>query len=239
MRYSLFIICYFTLIVFIISSCHEIPKDDGSTYHKEYVIGSISSTDNFSTLNENEEAIDSMFSSDDVSEDSLLAADPKYKELAQKRKFTNNRSRLFLVTYTDGQPGRGDSVLSAPCNCLVEKDTLFIRMALGFFGGFIIDIKLYKTMFETRYLVYTNDVRHYKSDLSDTAFNNQAVAKSKFQFLLLDRQPTFKPGQQLNGYLTFTSRNHYRKSVADKMDTAYVTGKIYFTCHTSQEQINW
>jgi hypothetical protein len=232
MRRNLFILLF---IAFAISSCHERLKDDGQTYNKKYVVGSIPSTDKFSELSKNEEELDSMFNAEDKYTDSLAASNPIYKEkavLQQINDFKNNRARIFMTRYTNGNPGRGDSVLAFPCFCAIENDTLYMSMVVGFFGGDGLWIKLNGKDFESGYLTYTDDVKPYKTDLSDTAFYGIIYVNSRFQNLVINKKPTFKTGQQLSGHLTFTTRNYYEKNIGTQLDTAYVAGRLYFTCHT-------
>ncbi len=222
------------LIAFAILSCHKQQKDDGRTFNKEYIVGSIPSADKFSKLSKNEEEIDSSFNDYDKYTDSLVSSNPKYKDVIAdtKRDFKNNRARTFMTYYTNGNPHKGDSVLSFPCFCATQKDTLYVSMVIGFFGGDGFWIKLHDKDFESGYLTYTDDVKPYKTDLFDTAFYDLIEVKSKFQNLVIDRTPSFKAGQQLTGYLTFTSRNYYERNIGTRLDTVYVAGRLYFTCHT-------
>jgi len=73
---------------------------------------------------------------------------------------------------------------------------------------------------------------HYKSNIADKTFSDMAKAKSKYQYLVLEQLPAFKTGQQLTGYLTLTSNQFYELIANDRLDSTYVTGRIYFTCNT-------
>jgi hypothetical protein len=236
MRYILFIVWFVSLTIPILSSCHGQLKDDGKTYNKEYIVGTIPTIDNFSKLSENEVEIDSIFGDYEKHTDSLVSSNPKYKEtgLAQKRDFSNNRSRVFMENYNNGNQQTGDSAISMPCSCFVDKDTIFISMIIGFFGGVGFDIKLFGNNFESNFFIYTDDVKPYKPDLLDTVFYSQLSVKNKFQSLVVDKKPTFKTAQQITGYLTFTSKNFYEKAIYNSLDTAYVKGRLYFICNTSK-----
>ncbi len=45
-----------------------------------------------------------------------------------------------MNVYTNGKPADIDSVfitgLPLPCKCVIDHDTMFVRMGVGFFGGF-------------------------------------------------------------------------------------------------------
>jgi hypothetical protein len=220
MRNPLIIFLFITLVC--LSSCHGQQKDNSRSYYKQYVVGSIPSADNFSKLNEFEEEMDSMFK------------DRKETGLLQIRDFKNNRGRIFMTGYDNDIPHQGDSVISSICSCSIEKDTLYVDMSVGFFGGAGFPIKIFGKDFESSFFEYTDDAESYKTNPSDTASYGMISVKNKFQYLVIDKQPAFKPGQQLTGYLTFTSGNYYNKN-GTHLDTLYVAGRLYFTCHTKPD----
>ena len=152
--------------------------------------------------------------------------------------FRNNRGRIITNTYTNNSLVKNESAaygsMAIPCDCVVEKDTVFVNMVIGFFGGFGYDIKIYKDSFQSSFFEYTDDVKPYKSNISDTAFTDFVTAKSKYQYLILDKTPAFQHGQQLTGLLTLTT-NHYYNLAGDKLDSTFVTGKVYFTCTTKRK----
>ncbi len=150
--------------------------------------------------------------------------------------YRNNRSRLFLETFSNGKRLLQDSALhagmSTPCNCWLYNDTLNIKIAIGMFGGMGYNIKLYKDGFSSLALLYIDDVKPFKYKLSDKDFTNQLFLRSIEQTLIVDKKPTFKGGQQLTGYLTFTTPLWYENSWGSNIDTNYARGRIYFTCAT-------
>jgi hypothetical protein len=105
-------------------------------------------------------------------------------------------------------------------------------MAVGFFGGIGFTIKIYENSFVSSYYEYTDDVRPYKVNLNDTAFYSSVTVDNRCQSLILDKEPSHKQGEQITGYLTYTTKEYYERKNVDRLDTIYVSGKIYFTCNT-------
>lgn len=131
--------------------------------------------------------------------------------------FRNERARVFLQYYINGKISSQDPALRtgipALCLCNVDKDTLTVINVVNFYAG-IGKIKIFDNQFESSYFLYTK-------------------LKNKFQSLILDKQPSFKRGQQISGYLTFTSSDFTRVG-----NTDYVRGRIYFTCKTKKKRKN-
>ncbi|MEO8404150.1 MAG: hypothetical protein ABI480_06130 [Chitinophagaceae bacterium] len=221
------------LTVFIFITCKTVRKDDGKTFNKTFVVGEIPDLNAFNTYNELEKGTDSIFS----------GTDKEFKEDAGANKFItdfrNNRSRVFMDSDSNHRIYDGEKSLTTgmpmPCNCSTTNDSLFVQMVIGFFGGAGFEIALHKDTFLSDFFMYTDDVKPYKSNLQDTAFSSHAIAFSKYQYLLLDKLPTYKPDQQLTGYLTYTSNRFYERS-GDTLDSTYVTGKIYFTCNVKERK---
>ncbi len=226
---------FFVLILLSFSVC-KAQVNDGVTFNKEYVIGPVLKLDEFMRLNKNELRQDSIYNQYDKAMDTLKVADSiqKLNSVFRKKDFPNNRSRIFADTYNNGKMETKDSTfslgLSTPCDCYTTQDTMFVKMGLGFFGGFGFNIEVVKNNFQSCFFEYIDDVKPYKYNLEDTATYNFIIAKSKYQFLTLDKLPEFKPGQQLTGSLTYTTENYYAQSAGDKYNAIYVTGKLFFTC---------
>lgn len=221
-------------ILLLFSSCKG-QQDNGKTNNQAYVISEIPEKDDFLKLTDHEKAVDSIFGGYDRTVDSLLMKDDRLKAnlLLQKRSFIDNRGRIYLQAYENGKPTKVDSAfyrgMPAPCECLVKKDTVLVSMGIGFFGGMAFNVAISKDNFQSSYYLYIDDVKPYKASLKDS-FSNELTVKSKYQYLILDKQPTFQEGQQLSGYLTMTSQDYYENSYGEKLDTNYVSGKIQFTC---------
>jgi hypothetical protein len=196
------------------------PQDNRKTYNQKYQVGTIPGMDSFNIYTAMEKSLDSI--------------QVTYKQDS----FRNNRGRIITNTYTNNELVKNESYkygsVAMPCDCVVEKDTVFVNMAIGLFGGLGYDIKIYKDSFQSSFFEYTDDVKPYKSNSSDTAFTDFVAAKSKYQYLILDKNPAFQQGQQLTGMLTLTSNNYYNL-VADKLNSTFVTGKLYFSCITKKK----
>ncbi len=228
-----------TLIILLFNSCSG-QQDNGKTNNQTYIISEIPDKEDFLKLTDHEKAVDSIFGDYDKTVDSLLLKDDRLKgnPLLQKRAFLDNRGRIYLQAFENGKPAKVDSAFSrgmpAPCECQVKKDTVFVSMGIGFFGGMGFNVAVFKNSFQSSYYLYIDDVKPYKGNLKDS-FSNDLTVKSKYQYLILDNQPTFQEGQQLSGYLTMTSQNYYENSYGNHLDTNYVVSKIYFTCSTKRK----
>lgn len=226
-----------------IFSCNG-QQDNGKTFNQTYNVGSIPEIEDFETLNEQEKLHDSIANQYNQLIDSMYLEDTIHMEhdLLDKMDFRNNRSRIFMNFYTNEKLSVADSsfVTGFPtqCQCLTDKDTLFISMGIGFFGGLGFNLKLVNHNFYGSFYEYTDDVKPYKSDLNDTAFYDHVEVQNKYQSLILSEKPTFQSGQQLTGYMTFTSKYFYEKKYGNQLDTNFVTGKLYFTCKTRQK-LKW
>jgi hypothetical protein len=212
----------FTGIMILLVSCSgQVSNDD--QYNRSYHIGKIPDLSSFQVFSEQEKGLDS-----------LLQSETGMIEGA----FKNNRSRIFLQSFSNGKSASQDSAfysgVPTHCYCSLEKDTLNVKAAIGFFGGMGIEMKLFQNYFQSNYYLYIDDVKPYKYTPYDKEFTHELFLKSKFQSLILNEQPMFKSGQQITGYLTFTSPNWYEESSDSNLDTNYVKGRIYFTCIARQ-----
>jgi hypothetical protein len=212
MKYFHLQILLFSLVLF---SCRT-KQDDGHTANKTYQVGNIPGIDSFKIYTVLEKEMDSN--------------SKKYNQAD----FRTNRGRIFMNSYTNNKLIKGEfsshESLPIPCECYTEKDTIYINMAIGFFGGIGYRIKVYKDNFESAFFDWTDDVKPYKANIDDTAFTSFVVAENKYQYLILDKKPNLQQGRQLTGFLTFTSKNYYEIQMNDHLDSSYVTGKLYFTC---------
>lgn len=195
-------------------------------YVLTYDIGKIPGVESFMQLNKEEIQMDERYPIEDT--------------LTSRGAFRKNRSRIFLDAIKNGEIQKKDSVyftgLSTRCFCHTKTDTTFITMGLGYFGGFGFSIRIYQDKFESDFFEYIDDVKPYKTDLNDTAFYDQIRVDNKYQSLILDTKPIHEKGQQITGLLTYTTNEYYIRKYSNDLDTLYVTGKIYFTCKTSEKQ---
>jgi len=121
--------------------------------------------------------------------------------------------------------------LATQCACVTKNDSIFINMPFGLFGGGNFNINIFKNGFTSSYSQYIDDnLKLFKTKIADDFSDNFSV-DNKFQFLILDKKPSFKKDERLTGFLTFTT-NYYFEKKGDKLDTNYVKGHLYFTCLT-------
>lgn len=161
-------------------------------------------------------------------------------------RYKENRSRYELQHYKNGQllaktenESELDSV-GTECSCILEGDTLKVRMGIWIFGGFAFPIDLVGNRFTSSYWVDEHKRKIFKLSNGDSLTDNILVPIVEQQ-LTLDSLPTYKVGQQLTGYFTFKTANYLRAAdfedwaakdeYSDKdMDTMYTKGVIRFTC---------
>ncbi|WP_153796600.1 hypothetical protein [Foetidibacter luteolus] len=205
-------------ILLIVSSC----QSQTGQYNLKYVVGEIDSLQSFSKLTSQEQKMDSLLQNSTW----LNGA------------FRNNRSRIFMESFENGQLNTGgDSSLvtglSAPCMCYTDKDTIYMKTWIGFFGSIGFGVKIFKDDFKSQFIIQIDEPDTYKVNLSDKDFTGQAIVNSKYQKLSFLTRPSFKIDEQLTGILEITTNDYYEKK-HNGVDTLSVKGKIYFTCKTRQ-----
>ena len=241
----------FTLsIVFsLFSSCSSDNRDksnyintNDSVYNKNYIVDSVPRLKFFLSLNEDEKSMDSISKSNEPfykKLDSAAKIDKRIdiKDLMPYRNFYTNRSRIYFSSYKENDLQWSDSSdllkkgLATQCDCVTRNDTIFISMAFGYFGGGNFNITIIKNSFTSSYSQYIDqNLKLFKTKITDD-FSDNFKVDNKFQFLILDKKPSFKKEEQLTGYLTFTT-NHYFEDKVDKLDTNYIKGHLFFTCKT-------
>ncbi len=200
-----------------------------------YTTGVIPGISDFMILNDIEKQMTSMFNEINFSSDSLKLND------SFKKDFTNNRSRVFMNSYNNGKINPRDTAfhlgLPIPCDCTVSNDSMFVFMNFGFLGGFGFNIGVVGNKFQSQFFEYIDDVKPYKISISDTVFNNYIQVDNTTQSLILDKKPTFAIGQQITGFLTFSSSTYVEKTTANSLENKYVSGYSYFTCKTRQRTL--
>jgi hypothetical protein len=169
--------------------------------------------------------------------DSIQNANP-----LMKADFRKNRSRIWLEEFKDSSPAELDPLFGtgAPAACMgaVDRDTIFIKTSLGFFGGYVFLIKIYGNQFRFSYIpVMDEDV--YKRSPADSAFARQISVMPRFQQLILRTRPGFEVGDSISGILQFTTADYFVKravgTTRNEVDTVYNSGKIFFDCVTDKK----
>lgn len=210
-----------SLTFFGISTCYG-QQNVIDKYHSNYEVGTIPDLDGFKKLQKYEMRMDSLI--------------PEYDPLTRRGPFILNRSRIFLDMYENGIAQEKDSSyypgLPTVCTCETTGDTTFIRFGIGFFGGFGFITKVYEGKFESSFFEYTDDVKPFKTDLSDTAFHSSVKVDNKYQKLILKDKLLHKYGQQITGLLYYRTDDYYKKNYSDSVDTVYMAGRVFFTCKT-------
>ena len=191
---------YFKLTVFILgifsfSFCKG-QTYDGKSYNQNYIISFIPDIDGFMKYNKLEIQQDSINARFDKAMDTLMVKDSvqKTSQLFGKKNYRYNRSRIFIDLNTNGIPDTKDSTyylgLPTPCQCYTGNDTLFVKMGLGFFGGFGFNIAIFKNDFQSNFFEYTDDVKPYKYSLTDTASYSYITAKNKYHIIIYSTTST-------------------------------------------------
>lgn len=219
-------------------------KNNDTFYHSTYKVGAIPELDKFKKLNLHEAHMDSMAKERMLYLDSLFTTDTMkyidslgYKdELMGKRDFINNRSRLFLETFSNDSLLPMDSFylkgISAKCACVMDKDTLYFSTGYGFFSGFGFVVKIYGDSFKGQFYEYADDAKPFLYNMKDTTYYDQILVDNQYQYLILDKQPFLQMKQQINGYLTFSTKVFYEQTYNPTPDPICVRGILYFTCKT-------
>lgn len=219
-------------------------KNNDTIYHSTYKVGAIPELVKFKKLNLDEAQMDSMAKERLLYLDSLFKTDTiKYNdlvgyndELFGRRDFINNRSRLYLESFSNDSLMPIDSSfingISSKCECLIEKDTLTISTGFGFFSGFGFIIKLYGDTFKGQFFEYIDDAKPLLYNVNDTIYYDQILVDNQYQYLILDQQPDVQIKQQLSGYLTFTTKVFYEQKYNPLPDAVSAKGRLYFTCKT-------
>jgi hypothetical protein len=230
MKSNLFAFFYFLILV---TSCKG-QGDNDDKFNDKFLVGQITNLNDFFSLNKYEKYLDSINNTFDKSIDSLLKKDTT-QVVINKKDFFNNRSRFLLTEFANGvettEDRMGEDGFSTECGCGIFKDTLFIDSGIGFFGGTGISIKVFNNHFRSSFYKYIDNVKPYKLTLT-SEYTDYIFVESKYQFLQFDKQPNFKTGQKLTGYLTFTSKDFYESRFGEGLDTNFVKGTMRFTCLT-------
>jgi hypothetical protein len=225
-------------LLLIAASGYAQNPDDRKTYNSIYEVGRIPGLDSFLVFNKMERRYDSVMRETRREFDSLYG-DKKDRNnedlLSFDPPFITNRSRIYMDSDPTNRLFSGEDPskpFSPSCWCELSKDSLFISMGVGLFGGIGFNIRLLESRFDAGFYIYTDDVKPYKRHLSDKEFEESVAVDFIYQYLVVDQRPPFKHGQQLTGFLTYTSDKFWERDNDSQTvpDSTYVTGQIHFTC---------
>jgi hypothetical protein len=230
----LFIFAHICLLMNF-SSCNG-QADNDKIYNKKYVTGTVSGFDEHLNLSHFQVGTSSRDKEREVRMDSLRAADTTgmMTELLDKMDFRKNRSRIFIKFYSNGEADTTFNIgVPTGCECTTRNDSLQILFRIGNFSNFGFNLLVTGGEFVSEYYSYSDDTKPYKASLSDNEFSDFVSVRSEYQYLVLDQEPIYKAGQQISGYLSFTSGTYYEEKMdADNPDSNFVSSKIYFSCLT-------
>lgn len=192
-------------------------------YNRKFSISNPLGLDAFLLLTSDEKKMDSLFKKND--------------KLVEYGPYINNRSRIYVSIFRNGVPEYVDTSsvkrqASAECMCYINNDTITIKTWIGFFVAIGFTIKLHKDEFTSKYIIQVDQPDTFKTSLNDKNFTGSAVVDSKFQKLHLTSIPSFKPNEQITGFLEIVSNDFYEKRSKDNIDTISVIGSVFFTCKT-------
>ncbi len=200
------------------ASCYRDKAESCSKYYLTYDIGEIPDL-----------KIHLVYSGDDVRVDSVVyAQEPEYK-------YAENFGRLIDTSHSSDRSEPYIDTTVERCFCQWENDTLYVRFK-AYYG---ITLILHKDSFKF-HMARITDCGGWQYNVDDTILTDLLLT-GKYQYLKLNTKPLFQEGQQLTGYLTYTTKDYYhnnfnfRKDIPPeyrKIVTLYQTGKLYFTCRT-------
>jgi hypothetical protein len=153
-------------------------------------------------------------------------------------KYAKNFSRLIDVLHESDRPKEYSDTVVRRCFCYWTNDTMYMRFD-GREGDDII-ITLHGDSFQF-HATRTTDFGGWLQEINDTVLTPFLLLSGKHQYLKLNTKPLFQEGQQLTGYLAYTTQYYYFNWGLVGRDTLpafkrYVTffqrGKLYFTCQT-------
>jgi hypothetical protein len=217
------------IITISITACQ--PKSSTSSNFQHYKVGPIPNNQQFLSLN--------------AEEQQLVLSIPDDNIRSGSGAFKNNRSRIYFdrVMNKGAEEKLDSSVikeLSLSCSCYLSNDTLKIHSGMGMMGGFGLYINVYQQQAISKFYIYTDDIKPYKSSLADTAFQSYALVSNQLSQLILDKKPNFEPGEQLSGLLSFKTLPIYERKTEDEntLESRTIEGRIHFTCK-SRKKMPW
>jgi hypothetical protein len=164
------------------------------------------------------------------------------KAFKRYKSFYDNRCKIYLQdTLANKQNNPDDSIIAwRPfCNCQILNDTIFVIMS----NGLMMDsytaclIKIYKDKFNFQYSAFYMPgdwgVR-FLSKENDTDYTPSLNPTTKYQYLVLKKKPSYRPNQQLTGYLSCTINTYIEKSIYEEIKRHSISGRLFFTCKTKR-----
>ncbi len=148
--------------------------------------------------------------------------------------FRENRSRWVSYLTKQGKtipmdhgapPG-----IPMPCDCRVHQDTLQVKSIIGFFGGGGILTILAAKQAQPLFVEWIDDVDIYRT-LADTTWRGIIEVECAHATVRLNEEPSYLPGQQLQGLLEYTTVPFMQKTY-ELPDTLMASGSLRFMCTT-------
>ena len=240
-----------SFISFSISYAQQMPQ--------EFKVGAIPNPERFNQMTRREIRLDSLKQKHQQEqlkrmEDGSAFIDGVPEETKQQmieyekirgQRYKDNRSRYFMDEYVNGKKDNeafeGIDTLTTECSCYLSGDTIKVKMGIWVFGGFQFFINIYKNSFNSSYWVDNHEQLIYKTYLTDKSLTDNISVENAEQELILRKNPEYKLGEQLPGFLRFKTKDYYRTRDydrltakdtydADKMNTIHMAGSLYFTC---------
>ena len=154
---------------------------------------------------------------------------------ASMQPYRNNRSRYFLQDYIENRLVRNEDttsqVMTTPCECYIDNDTIKIRMGIWAFGGFSFALNLYKNQYDITYWEDTHKQFIYKQQLSDAKMMDNITVGMKEQRLVMQAKPAFTIGEKLTGYFDIKTDYYYKAEDENaELKKHNTRGEIYFKC---------
>ena len=154
---------------------------------------------------------------------------------ASMQPYRDNRSRYFLQDWIADRPVRNEDtsidVMTTPCDCYIDNDTVKIRTGIWVFGGFSFVVDVYANQFHIKYWEDTHKQFIYKQQLSDAKMVDNITVGMKEQRLIMQSEPTFTIGKKLTGYLDIMTDDYYKADDENAVLKKHKTkGEVYFTC---------
>jgi hypothetical protein len=225
-------------LTFLLMACNKPVHYDEKKLYKTYEVGTIAGLADFRMMDEEEQRADSTRRNrrkELENQFDSTGAPLDYSRDMAKADYRNNRCRAWMVYSRNGKTDtlndpESREYLPVTCLGVVQRDTIFVNMAMGLLGGAGIEVKLFDDKFEVQYFEWADGESLYKYNLNDTAKYGTIMTGVKYQQLVLQQKPHFKPGEPITGYFTFTSSDYYEGSPETGYQAVSAIGKVYFTC---------
>ena len=166
------------------------------------------------------------------------------RHIAGFRRYKDNRSRYYLTPYTNDALEKGTflgldtDTVTTDCDCTVAGNTLNIKMGIWVFGGFAINLQLTGNTYRSIYWEDTHEQKVYRPEPGDTILTDNIQVENVVSALVLERKPSYKLGENLLGYFTFTTADYYKLNYEEgpatgPFDKLKLRGSLHFKCVVS------